>query len=155
MEAALWALARWADTYDYLAVDWKTLEGSDMGPPGYPANPYPAARTPAAAQQIAPQDAAATASHTISACVACIMQFPAEGALHEVAVERLLRRVVCQRGRACLLQQVRCFTSHGLLLFHRTLLCCTAPLLGGRGGRLYNAVGGVAENCLLPNIMTQ
>jgi hypothetical protein len=106
MEAALWALARWADTYDYLAVDWKSLEGSDPGAPGYPADPFPAAHSPAAARHLAPQDAAGAAAHTISACVACIMQFPAEVALHEVAVERLLRRVVCQRGRAALLQQV-------------------------------------------------
>lgn len=106
MEATLGALARWADTYDYLSVDWKMLEGAELGAPGYPANPFPAASTPAAARQLAPQDAAAAATHTISACVACIMQYPAEVALHEIAVERVLRRVVCQRGRAALLQQV-------------------------------------------------
>eukprot|EP00892_Ulva_mutabilis_P011196 jgi/Ulvmu1/8449/UM043_0027.1 len=97
MEAALWALARWTDTYGYAAAGPGVLEVEEGGPVESPS---------AAARLLAPPDVAAAATLTLSAVVACVTQYPGETALHTVAVQRLLRAVVCRPGRSGHLQQV-------------------------------------------------
>ena len=98
VEAALWALARWTDTYGYVAAGPGALEVEEEAPPEPPS---------AAARLLAPPDVAAAATQTLSAVVAAVTQFPGETALHTVAVERLLHAAVCRPGRSGHLQQAR------------------------------------------------
>lgn len=97
MESALWALARWTDTYGYAAAGAGVLEVEEGAPEEPPT---------AAARLMAPPDVAAAATQTLSAIVASVTQYPGETALHQVAVERLLNAVVCRPGRSGHLQQV-------------------------------------------------
>jgi hypothetical protein len=88
MEAALWALSRWCNTY----IAPETLD------PSNDLSDFPAACAP-----LVPSDPAAAISHALTSLAVCLSNYPSETSLHRIAVSDLLRVLVCRPKRSALL----------------------------------------------------